>query len=98
MPVLSGNGWFGADCLRGLEVTDRKIIHLSWARGSAGGAGLFGLAGVLGCWLCGGLGGEGDGVAEGFELADVVAGFLVLVGVPLVVVGAEVAVAGVAVG
>ena len=35
----------------------------------------------------GGLG-EGDGVAEGFELADVAAGFLVFVGVAFVVAGA----------
>src|SRR6202034_1154680 len=42
--------------------------------------------------------GEGDGVAEGFELADVAAGLAVLVGAVLVPVGAEFVVAGVAVG
>src|SRR5258708_24958459 len=31
------------------DLTDRKILHLSWARGSAGGAGWVWLAGGLGC-------------------------------------------------
>jgi hypothetical protein len=42
--------------------------------------------------------GEGNGVAEGFELADVVAGLAVLVDPAGVVAGAEILVAGGAVG
>jgi hypothetical protein len=42
--------------------------------------------------------GEGDGVAEGLELADVAAGFLVFVGAAGVVTGAEVVIAGGGVG
>src|SRR5512142_2921408 len=48
-------------------------------------------------WWSGGLG-EGDGVAEGFELADVVAGLAVLVDPAGAVAGAEVVVAGGGVG
>src|SRR5512142_1812860 len=48
-------------------------------------------------WWSGGLG-EGDGVAEGFELADVVAGLAVVVDAAGVVAGAEVVVAGGGVG
>src|SRR5215469_450801 len=47
-------------------------------------------------WSAVGLGGlgDGDGVAEGFELADVVAGLAALVGSGLVVAGSELVVAG----
>src|SRR5262252_8037094 len=47
-------------------------------------------------WSAVGLGGlgDGDGVAEGLELADVIAGLAVLVGSGLVVAGSEVVVAG----
>ena len=47
-------------------------------------------------WSAVGLGGlgDGDGVAEGLELADVIAGLAALVGPGLVVAGSEVVVAG----
>src|SRR6266496_4801609 len=45
-----------------------------------------------------GCGGQGDGEAEGFQLADVVAGFLALVDAVGVVVGAQVGIAGGGVG
>jgi IS30 family transposase len=54
------------------------------------------LCGPLVMWSAvrlGGLG-DGDGVAEGFELADVIAGLAALVGSGLVVAGSEVVVAG----
>jgi len=45
-------------------------------------------------WRWSGCLGEGDGVAEGFELADVVAHLAVLVHPAGVIAGAEVVVAG----
>src|SRR6266536_187390 len=86
--------WFPPRSVQDLRQSDRKIPHLSWAGGSTrrsvSGAGF---------WLrwSGGLG-EGDRVAEGFELADVVAGLAVLVGPAGVVAGAEVGVAGGGIG
>src|SRR5580693_9860150 len=77
------------------RATDRKIDHLSGARGSAGGAGS-GLAGGVGC--CSGGLGAGDGVAEGFELADVISGGPVFVDPGVVVAGAEVGISGGGVG
>lgn len=52
-----------------------------------------------GCHGCGSGGGfEGDFVAEGFELADVVASFVFGAGAVVVEVGAEVVEAGFGVG
>src|SRR5579859_6483981 len=73
---------------------NRKITRLS---GQAAAPGAASAGPVKVAWWSGCLG-EGDGVAEGFELADVVAGLALLVDAAGVVTGAEVVVAGGGIG
>src|SRR6266516_3253135 len=82
-----------ARAYRGPACTDPKIPG-EWAGGSIPGR-LVGRVGG-GCWSGGGF--EGDFVAEGFELADVVALAVVGVDAPVVEVGAQVVEAGLGVG
>src|SRR5579859_2262295 len=94
-PDLAGLGraWPGLECAD-LGSANRKITRLS---GQAAAPGAASPGPVKVAWWSGCLG-EGDGVAEGFELADVVAGLALLVDAAGVVTGAEVVVAGGGIG
>jgi hypothetical protein len=96
-----GIGLIGGSCPQGREPPrcPRGELHTSpkmdggWAGGSSRRcAAEPGSGGVSGCWL------EGDSVAQGLELSDVVTGFAFGVDAGVVEAGAEVVEGGVGVG